>query len=121
MGSMVSNLKGGLSKRVIKPRVRRPTATPSQSKPSGGLVAVGMKKSRSAGFLGSLSNLELAGGDQQSAYVEAEIDSLRDKVRDSLRAFLTGLKSMCVPNKGFNPVIEAITNILTVSHTHRKP
>ena len=67
LGAMVSTLKNGLSKRVIKPRVRRPKATPSQSKPTGGLVTVGnMKKSRSAGFLGSMSNLELAEGQQQS-------------------------------------------------------
>ena len=114
LGSMVSTLKSGLSKRVIKPRVRRPKATP-QSKPQGGVLSVGMKKSRSAGFLGSMSNLDLAGGEQPAVYVEAEIDSLRDKVRDSLRAFLAGLKSICVPKKSCDAVIGAVTNILTVS------
>ena len=44
--------------------------------------------------------------------VEEELDSLRDKVRDNLRAFLSTFKGLIIPNKAFSPLLDAIKNIL---------
>ncbi|TFJ83846.1 hypothetical protein NSK_004943 [Nannochloropsis salina CCMP1776] len=128
LGKAVSALKSGLPRRVINPKRVEPVKMAIPPRERGGMVTVGssMRRVRSKGFM---SNLSLSSQDlvavgeqaaegavhQSPAQPQVELDSLRDKIRDSLRIFLSTVKGIIVPgapNYLLADVATAITNVL---------
>ena len=115
LGKLVAALKGGLAGRKIDRKREKPAKVVVAPRVTGGMVRVGsaMKKSRSAGFLSSLSSQDLASADPSAGGQGAlDVDPLRDKVRDTAREFLTACKGMILAGTSFTNVSEAILNIL---------